>query len=111
MQNYCFAPIHADTKTSELTYTNSFYYIGHFSKFVKPGARLITSSSTSDNLSVSAFENSNGKIAIVVMNKTDKAQPFLLAIGNGTVKHTGLAHSITTFLVNKLQLHDHENRC
>ena len=36
--NFCFAPIHADTRTGELTYTNSYYYIGHFSKFVRPGA-------------------------------------------------------------------------
>ncbi len=25
--NYCFAPIHADTKTGELTYLPSYYYI------------------------------------------------------------------------------------
>ena len=37
--NFCFAPVHADTKTGELIYTNSYYYIGHFSKFVRPGAR------------------------------------------------------------------------
>jgi hypothetical protein len=42
--NYCFAPVHADTKTGELIYTNSYYYIGHFSKFVRPGARRIASS-------------------------------------------------------------------
>ena len=35
--NFCFAPVHADTKTGELTYMNSYYYIGHFSKFIRPG--------------------------------------------------------------------------
>ena len=35
--NFCFAPVHADTKTGELIYTNSYHYIGHFSKFVRPG--------------------------------------------------------------------------
>ena len=34
--NFCFAPIHADTKTGELIYTPTYYYIGHFSKFIKP---------------------------------------------------------------------------
>lgn len=28
--NFCFAPIHANTKTGKLIYTNSYYYIGHF---------------------------------------------------------------------------------
>jgi outer membrane receptor protein involved in Fe transport len=32
----CFAPIHANTKTNELIYTPTYYYIGHFSKFIKP---------------------------------------------------------------------------
>ncbi len=36
--NFCFSPIIADTKTSTLYYTNIYYYIGHFSKFIKPGA-------------------------------------------------------------------------
>ena len=31
--NFCFAPVHADTKTGELIYTPSYYFIGHFSKF------------------------------------------------------------------------------
>ena len=37
--NFCFAPVHADTRTGELTYANSYYYIGHFSKFIRPGAK------------------------------------------------------------------------
>ena len=44
VQNFCFAPVHADTKTGELIYTNSYYYIGHFSKFVHPGSNRIATS-------------------------------------------------------------------
>src|SRR5207302_10675870 len=39
--NFCFAPIHADTRTGQLIYTNSYYYIGKFSKFIRPGSRRI----------------------------------------------------------------------
>ncbi len=39
--NFCYAPVHADTRTGQLIYTNAYYYIGHFSKFVKPGAKRI----------------------------------------------------------------------
>jgi len=34
VQNFCFAPIHANTNTGELIYTPTYYYIGHFSKFL-----------------------------------------------------------------------------
>ena len=37
--NFCFAPIIADTRTGELHYTPEYYYIGHFSKYVKLNAR------------------------------------------------------------------------
>ena len=40
VQNFCFAPIHANTKTNEIIYTPSYYYIGHFSKFIRPEAKL-----------------------------------------------------------------------
>ena len=60
VHNYCFAPIHANTETGELTYMSSYYYLGHFSKFVRPGARRIISSSTDDDLLTTAFLNKDG---------------------------------------------------
>ncbi|HTJ49816.1 MAG TPA: glycoside hydrolase family 30 protein, partial [Cyclobacteriaceae bacterium] len=62
--NFCFAPIHADTKTGKLIYTNAYYYLGHFSKFVKPGAKHIISSSSRDKLQTTAFINPDGKIVV-----------------------------------------------
>jgi glucosylceramidase len=44
--NFCFAPLHADTVTDELIYTPSYYYIGHFSKFIRPNAKRISSVSS-----------------------------------------------------------------
>ena len=41
--NFCFAPVHADTRNGTLIYTNSYYYMGHFSKFIHPGAKRIAS--------------------------------------------------------------------
>ena len=57
VQNFCFAPIHADTKTGKLYYMDSYYYIGHFSKFIRPGAKRIISSSSTDKLQTTAFLN------------------------------------------------------
>ena len=70
VNNFCFAPIHADTHTGKLYYMDSYYYIGHFSKFIRPGARRIISSSTTDDLLATAFLNPDGKISVVVLNLT-----------------------------------------
>ncbi|OGX84351.1 hypothetical protein BEN47_03035 [Hymenobacter lapidarius] len=55
--NFCFAPIITDTRTGKLLYTNAYYYIGHFSTFIRPGARRISSSSNRDVLQTTAFRN------------------------------------------------------
>ena len=43
VQNFCFAPIHADTKTGDWIYNKAYYYNGNFSKFIRPGAKRIRS--------------------------------------------------------------------
>ncbi|HEY2649956.1 MAG TPA: glycoside hydrolase family 30 protein, partial [Puia sp.] len=96
--NFCFAPVHADTKKGELIFTNSFYYIGHFSKFIRPGARRIISSSNRDNLQTTAFQNADGKISVVVMNQTEKAISYLLWMNGNAAKMESLPHSISTLV-------------
>jgi glucosylceramidase len=96
--NFCFAPVHADTKKGELIYTNSYYYIGHFSKFIRPGARRIISSSNRDLLQTTAFQNANGKIAVVVMNQSEKSLPYLLWMNGKAAKMESLPHSIMTLV-------------
>jgi glucosylceramidase len=99
VQNFCFAPIHGDTKSGALHYMNSYYYIGHFSKFVRPGARRIVSSSTTDNLLTTAFLNKDKTIIVIVMNSSEKAQPFYLWMDDKAAKSESPAHSIMTFVL------------
>ncbi|QIX61470.1 glycoside hydrolase family 30 protein [Hymenobacter sp. BT18] len=99
-QNFCFAPIIGDTRSGKLLYTNIYYYIGHFSKFIRPGAKRIISSSTRDVLQTTAFRNTDGSVAVVVMNTSDKPMDFLLWLKGQAASTTSLPHSISTFVVN-----------
>jgi glucosylceramidase len=101
VSNFCFAPVIGDTKTGRLYYMNSFYYLGQFSKFVRPGARRIISSSTTDNLLTTAFLNRDGKIAVIVMNPTGADQPFSVWMKNKAAESDSPAHSIMTFVVSR----------
>ena len=96
--NFCFAPIHADTKTGALTYTNSYYYIGHFSKFVHPGARRIACSPSRSALLATAFVNPDGKVAVVVMNKGDAKVTYNLWVNGNAAEVNSLPHSIQTLV-------------
>lgn len=97
--NLCFAPVHANTKTGELIYTNAYYYIGHFSKFLQPGARRIISSSSRDQLQSTAFRNPDGKIVVVVLNLSDDVIPFNLWMAGNAAEAKSPAHSIMTLIV------------
>ncbi|MOA47922.1 O-Glycosyl hydrolase family 30 [compost metagenome] len=99
VKNLCFSPIHADTKTGKLIYTNAYYYLGHFSKFVRPGAKRIASSSNRDQLSTTAFINTDGKIAVIVLNRSNDQLAYNLAVEGKAVAVTSLPHSISTFVI------------
>jgi glucosylceramidase len=71
--NFCFAPVHADSATGALTYLSSYWYLGHFSKFLRPGARRVAATTTDDRLLATAFKNPGGQVAVVVMNRRDEA--------------------------------------
>ena len=72
VSNFCYAPLHADTRTGELIYTPTYYYIGHFSKFVRPNAYRVSTSSSRSFLLATSFVNEDNKMATIIMNETDK---------------------------------------
>ncbi|MGD9991786.1 MAG: glycoside hydrolase family 30 beta sandwich domain-containing protein [Salinivirgaceae bacterium] len=98
--NYCYAPVIGNTQTDEVIFMNSFYYLGHFSKFIRPGAKRIICSSNYDDLLATAAINSNGSIAVVAMNKTTKEIPFKLWIQGKAVQTVLPAHAMKTLVVN-----------
>lgn len=98
--NLCFAPVHSNTTTDELTFTNSYYYIGHFSKFIRPGAKRIASVSTSNALLTTAFKNTDGSLAIVVMNSSNKNLDYSVTLQSKSAYLKALPHSIQTILIS-----------
>ena len=99
VKNFCFAPIHADTRDGSLHFMNAYYYIGHFSKYIQPGARRIACSSNRAQLQTTAFENPDGSIAVVVMNGGDTKVDYLLYTGGQATTLTSLPHSIVTLIL------------
>lgn len=98
--NFCFAPIHADLRTGSLTYCSSYYYLGHFSRFIRPGARRISCSTNDDGLLVVAFINPDQTIALVVLNLTDKPRDYKVWLAGSAAGAHSPAHSIATVVLN-----------
>jgi glucosylceramidase len=97
--NFCHAPLVGNTKTGKLHYENSYYYIGHFSKFIRPGAKRIAASSNRARLLTTSFINQDGKIVVVVMNRSNEKMSYNLCIGGQAAETTSLPRSITTLII------------
>lgn len=100
VKNFCFAPVHGDTRTGKLIYTNAYYYIGHFSKFIQPGAKRVIAAPSRSQLLSTAFVNPDGSLIVVVMNQSDKEVPYFLWIGGDAVETKALPRSMSTIVVH-----------
>ena len=98
VNNLCSAPILADTRTGELLYQTSYYYLGHFSRFIRPGARRIITAATRDEPESTAFLNPDGSIALVVLNRTETTLPLTLRHAGRAARASLPARSITTYV-------------
>ncbi|HVU23775.1 MAG TPA: glycoside hydrolase family 30 protein [Opitutus sp.] len=95
--NFCDAPVIVDTRTHEVRYGPSFYYIGQFSRYVQPGAHRIASAGGPAGLESVAFVNPDGMLVAVVLNASDQPASFTLAAGGDALACTIPAHAIQTY--------------
>lgn len=96
--NLCDAPVLVDVDTQDLRFQSSFYYIGHFSRFIRPGARRVACEfSPGSGLEATACRNPDGGLAIVVHNPGDTAVHFTLTVGNETLACRIPASAIQTY--------------
>ncbi len=98
VKNFCFAPIHSNTNTGELIYTPSYYFIGHFSKFIEKGAKRVSSAASRSQLLTTSFINNDGKVVTVVMNQSNLKVTYNLCIGNTATEVTILPNAIQTLV-------------
>ncbi|NOU15394.1 MAG: glycoside hydrolase family 30 protein [Methylococcaceae bacterium] len=98
VNNLCSAPIIADTKTGEILYQSSYYYIGHFSRFIRPGAIRVACAKSLDNLETTAFLNTDGTVAVVVLNRSEQAIEFVLKSRELQAETSIPARSIKTYI-------------
>ena len=97
--NLCSAPILADRASDALLHQSSYFYIGHFARFVKPGARRVLCAASKQDLEATAFINPDGGVACVVMNRTEAAIRFELSWAGDSATTQLPPRSIATYLI------------
>jgi glucosylceramidase len=94
--NYCSAPVLADASRQALHVQSSYAALGHFARFMQPGARRVLCAATREALECTAAVNTDGSVAVVVLNRSDAALPFTLRLGPLAAAVTLDAHALLT---------------
>ena len=84
--------------THEITYTGTYYYLAHFSKFVRPGAVRIQTSGKAPGVRVMSFLTPEGGIVAQVLNSNVSDSSINLSIKGHTVHYAAPARSISTIM-------------
>ncbi|CAK9007905.1 Lysosomal acid glucosylceramidase (Acid beta-glucosidase) (Beta-glucocerebrosidase) (Cholesterol glucosyltransferase) (SGTase) (Cholesteryl-beta-glucosidase) (D-glucosyl-N-acylsphingosine glucohydrolase) [Durusdinium trenchii] len=97
VNNLVSAPVIYDTARDRLVFLSSFYYIGHFSRFIVPGAQRIAVASNRDKLKATGFMNPDGSVVTVVLNQEDYNIEFFLQVAGRAAPTQVPSRSIVTF--------------
>ncbi|QPC45518.1 glycoside hydrolase family 30 protein [Mangrovibacillus cuniculi] len=97
--NYCNAPIMCDTENDAILENLSFSYIGHFSRYIAPGAKRIAFTRYSDKVELVAMKNPTGEIVLVALNRTKEDMPVALRWKGQVAEFTIAANTILTGII------------
>ena len=101
-KNWCIAPVIVDPKKDEVYFTPLYYTMAHFSKYIRPDATIIGLENSDIELKVTAAENTDGSIAVVVFNEGTTQKSFKLSLGEKESTITISAQAIQTILINTI---------
>jgi glucosylceramidase len=94
----CYGAVDIDRSDYGTITRNSHYYvIGHLSSVVKPGAiRIGAGGYTAPGVSYTAFENTNGTYALVLLNNTSENKKITIDGGSNHFSYDAPAKSIVS---------------
>jgi len=94
-----FVTVDRSADPHKVTYTVDYYAIGHASKFVHPGAvRIGTNEQNESGLESVAFQNTDGSIALLVLNNADAAKDFQISWHGKSIATSLNAGSFATYV-------------
>lgn len=100
-RNWCIAPVLVNTATKEVYYTPLYDVMCHFSKFIRPGAFRIGVDSEANDLMATACLNPEGRIAVVILNQSEREVPYQLVSENREVQLVIPSQALQTVLFDK----------
>jgi len=75
-----------DSATGAVNYFGNYYYMTHFSRYMRPGAVRIGSSYTGADLELCAFKNLDNSIVVAILKQIEQCSQFQDQTGHADCK-------------------------
>jgi len=98
-ENWCVAPIIVDEEADEVYFTPIYYTLSHFSRYIRPEAKRIGWECSDEQLLVTAAQNPDGSIAVVLLNQGEEAKQISLTLDGKTKKFAISGKAVQTVVV------------
>ncbi|WP_320554181.1 glycoside hydrolase family 30 protein [Winogradskyella aquimaris] len=98
-ENWCIAPVIVDEDNDEVYFTPLYYIMAHFSKYIRPGAKVLGIDQSDADLMITAAKNPDGSTAVVVFNEGKTAKQFNLWLNEKRTSVNISAQAIQTIII------------
>ncbi|MCZ4694627.1 glycosyl hydrolase family 30 [Ancylomarina euxinus] len=98
-KNWCLAPVIVDPEKDKVYFTPMYYTLAHFSKYICPGAVRIGFDISDKDLMMTAAQNPDGSIALVILNMNLESRNMKLSLGDRSVDIQISAQAIQTVVI------------
>ena len=98
-ENWCVAPVIVDPDKDEVYFTPLYYTMSHFSKYIRPEAKIIELENSSNDLMATAAKNPDGSIALVIFNETVHPKSISLSMNEKIMEFSINAQAIQTIVI------------
>lgn len=83
--NWCTAPVIVDPENDEVYFTPLYYTMAHFSRYIRPGAVRIGFDHSDNELMVTAAQNPDGSIVLVILNPGEVSKNIQLMLKDQSI--------------------------
>ncbi len=97
--NFCFAPVHADTKRVNYVMSTRIIISVIFQSSLNRERRRVSAAASRSQLMTTSFLNEDGKLVVIVMNESNSSVNYKLWIAGKAADVTSLPHSIQTLVL------------
>lgn len=99
VNNWCVAPVIVDPEKDEVYFTPLYFTMAHFSRFIRPGAVRIGFENADEDLMVTAAQNPDGTIAVVLFNPKEEVKGIRLSLHDKSIELAIGGKAIQTLVI------------